>query len=104
MSGRGVVFCAVIGGLVLAVVWGLVGRPEAPRWEGGGLVGRGDPLESQSAVVAQLPVWVVIGGSLTLGDEVASRRPAAKGDGAGGVQWFKDGRLLPGQTRWVGCE
>jgi len=99
MRGGGVVFCAVIG-VVLGVVWGLIGRPGAPSWEGSGLLGRSVPLEGQSAVVAQPPVWVVIGGSLTLGDEVASRRPAAKGDGAGVVQWFKDGRLLPGKTRW----
>ena len=98
---RGCVFCGVIG-LVLAAVWGWIGCPEA-SWQGGGLLARRGPLEDQNDGV-QPPVWVVIGGSLTLGDEVSSRRRAAEEDGAGGVQWFKDGRLLAGQTRWVLCE
>lgn len=49
---------------------------------------------------AQPPMWVAVGGSLTLGDVWAPR--AEEGDV---FEWFKDGKLLPGRTRWViwGC-
>lgn len=50
---------------------------------------------------AQPPVWVVSGGSLTLGDAMASQQAEGGPDSGGAFQWVKDGTLVEGQTRCV---
>lgn len=96
---RRMFICGVVG-LVLAAVWGMTGGPGGSSWQGSGVLVRHGAHEAQEDR-AQPPVWVMVGGSLTLGDVLASRRSVAKEDGADEVQWFKNGRLLPGQIRWV---
>lgn len=44
----------------------------------------------------QPPMWVVVGGSLTLGDVMAART-----EDSDRFQWAKDGNILPGRTRCV---
>lgn len=94
---RRVLVCGIVG-FVLAAVWGMAGRLEGSRWQGRGVLARHAAHEGQEDR-AQPPVWVTVGGSFTLGDVLASRRPVAKEEDAGEVQWFRDGRLLPGQIR-----
>lgn len=94
---RRVFLCGIVG-VVLAGVWGMAGRPGGRSWQGHGVLTRHGAHKGQEDR-AQPPVWVIVGGSLTLGDVLASHRPEEHG--AGEVQWFKDGRLLPGQIRWV---
>lgn len=92
---RRMLVCGIVG-FVLAAAWGMTGGP-------GGVFARdGGAIEGQEDR-AQPPVWVTVGGSLTLGDVLASRRPVAEADDAREVQWFRDGRLLPGQIRCVEC-
>lgn len=94
--------CGIVG-FVLAAVLGMTGRPGGSSWRASGVLARFGAHEGQEDR-AQPPVWVTVGGSFTLGDVLASRRPVAEDDDAGEVQWFRDGRLLPGQIRWVECQ
>lgn len=97
-------FCGVVG-LVMAMVWvrsdfGRVAR-STPDMSGRGraplaaFASRGENEE-----IIQPPMWVMVGGSLTLGDVVASQRTTRLDDGAG-FQWVKDGHVIPEQTRCV---
>lgn len=96
---RGVCLCGILS-VLLASVWGTRGRAAEASWQGAGLLRPRIAHEGRKAAT-QPPVWVMVGGSLTLGDVLASRRSAAKETGAGGLQWYKGGRALPGQTRCV---
>lgn len=99
---RRLLVCGIVG-FVLAAVWGMAGRPRVSGWQGSGVGARRGAHGGQESR-AQPPVWAMVGGSLTLGDVLASRRPVAEEEDAGEVQWFRDGRLLPGQIRWVECQ
>ncbi|CAN0164190.1 unnamed protein product [Scytosiphon promiscuus] len=94
---RGVCFCGLVG-LLLVSVWGARGRAAETSLGGTDLLATHIAHEDREGA-AQPPVWVMVGGSLTLGEMLASRRPPSKEKGAGGVQWYKGDRLLPGQTR-----
>ncbi|CAN0029758.1 unnamed protein product, partial [Ectocarpus sp. 8 AP-2014] len=89
-------FCGVVG-LVLAAAGGVGRGAGDASWQGG------DRLTSRvvhkgQTKGAQTPVWVVAGRSLTLGDVLASRDSAFMANDTGGVQWFRGGNVLPGQT------
>ena len=99
---RRLIVCGIVG-FVLAAVWGTMGHSGGSRWQAGGVLTWYGAHEGQKER-AQAPVWVTVGGSFTLGDGLASRRPKVQEGDAGEVQWFRDGRLLPGQIRWVECE
>lgn len=94
-----VAFCGVVG-LVLAAAGGARRDAGDASWQGGDRLTPRVVHEGQTKR-AQPPVWVVAGGSLTLGDMLASRGSAFMANDTGGVQWFRGGNVLPGQTRWV---
>lgn len=98
---KGMLFWGVAGVVLATAVWGVRGRAgEASGQDGSGLLTlRG--VHNVHDERAQPPVWVKVGGSFTLGDVRAPRRSATGEGGAGGVQWFKGGHALSGQTRWV---
>lgn len=112
VGGRGVWLrrCCVLFGvasLVLGAVWarthGVVSLAAGAMESGkqARAVHKTSGSHEALAKEAQPPVWVVSGGSLTLGDAMASQQ-AEGGPGSGGAfQWVKDGTLLEGQTRCV---
>lgn len=91
--------------LVLAGTWGGTRVSGEPR-KGVGVVGVGYESSSPSVVQpstkedrSQPPMWVVVGGSLTLGDVVVSSRAFGRADSAESFQWYKDGNPILGQNR-----
>ncbi|CAM9989797.1 unnamed protein product [Ectocarpus sp. 4 AP-2014] len=89
-------FCGVVG-LVLAAAGGAWRGAGDASWQGGDRLTPRVVHEGRTKR-AQPPVWVVAGRSLTLGDVLASRDSALMANDTGGVQWFRGGNVLPGQT------
>ncbi|CAM9240966.1 unnamed protein product [Ectocarpus fasciculatus] len=89
-------FCGVVG-LMLATAGGARRGAGDASWQGGDRLTPRVVHEGQTKR-AQPPVWVVAGGSFTLGDVLASRGSAFMANDTAGVQWFRGGNVLPGQT------
>lgn len=91
--------------LVLVGTWGGTRISGEPR-KGVGVVGVGYESSSPSVVQpfakedrSQPPMWVVVGGSLTLGDVFVSSRAFGRADNPESFQWYKDGNPILGQNR-----
>lgn len=85
-------WCAL--SLMLAVMWRRTGLERAMNIDRHIIPPAPSSANESEERRAQPPMWVVVGGSLTLGDVWTPR--AGEGEE---FEWFKDGKRLPGRTR-----